>query len=253
VRVALFTLLAAVLPAAAFAAAPSPGAPPRVLNVTRVRLKPQSSTAYSTIEAQIVRAFERAKLPIYWIALQAPKDANDVLYLNLFDAREALDHATAAYRDAARVHPDLTQLQQRLSELVAAQTTSLTTRREDIDRTGREVDFATMHALRLTAFQVRPGREGEFVQAIRTANPKDGAWLVYEATDSSTFYLITLKRRAIGRGDAPPIPRTLRRYRGVYTKADTRVYAVRPAMSHVPQAFIATNPQLWRVPAGGTH
>jgi hypothetical protein len=234
-------------------AAPEPGAPPRVLNVTRVRLKPQSSTAYAGIEAQVVRAFERARVPIYWIGLQAPKDANDVLYLNLFDSREALDRATGSYREAARQHPELSQLQQRLAPLTASSTTQLTTRRDDIDRSVRGVDFATMRSLRLTTVQVRPGREGEFVEAIRTANPKDGAWLVYEATDSSTFLLITLTRTGFGKREGPSIPRTLRRYRRAYTNALTKVYAVRPALSRVPQAFVVANPTLWRTPSAGTH
>lgn len=247
---AVMLTIACVRPA--MAAPADAGAPPPVLNVTQVRLKPRTSSAYSSVEAQVVRAFERARVPLYWIGLQAPKDANDILYLNLFDSRAALDRATASYREGAKLHPDLSQLQQRLGEFTASQATALTMRRDDIDRALRDVDFATMHTLRLTTIQVRPGREGEFVQAIRTAHPKDGAWLVYEATDSSTFLLITLKRSAITRHDGPAIPRTLRRFRGVYTKAETRVYAVRPAMSHVPQTFVAANPQLWRVP-NGTH
>lgn len=243
--------VSAAFPSAA--QAPAAGAPPRFLNVTRVRLKPQSSGPYSAVENQVVRAFERAHVPVYWIALQAPRDANDILYLNLFASRDGLEQATAAYRDAEKQHAELAQLQRRLSDFSISQSSMLTARRDDIDRAMRNVNFATLRALRMTTFQVRPGREGEFVQAIRTANPKDGAWLVYEATESSTFLLITLKRTAITRRDAPPIPRTLRRFRGVYTRADTRVYSVRPAMSHVPPAFVTANPQLWRLPAAGAH
>jgi hypothetical protein len=249
VRAAGFVLVAAMLPCAlARGAERAPGAPPPVLNVTRVRLKPQSSSAYATVEAQVVRAFERARVPIYWIALQSPRDANDVVYLNLFDSRDALDRATAAYGQASKQHADLPQLQQRLSEFITSTASSLTTRRDDIDRGVRGVDFATMRSMRLTTFQVRPGREGEFVQAIRTAHLKDGAWLVYEATDSSTFLLLTLKRTAIARSDGPPIPRTLRRFRGVYTRVDTRVYSVRPLMSRVPPAFVTADPQRRRTP-----
>src|SRR5262249_7341446 len=98
-------------------------------------------------------------------------------------------------------------------------------------------------------FQVRPGHEGEFLKAIRTATAKEGPWYVYEATDSSTYALMTLKRSAFNRRDGPPIPRSLRRNRGVYLRADTRVYSVRPTMSHVPAASAAANPQLWRAVA----
>lgn len=230
------------------------GAPPHVLNVTRVRIKSKDPAAYTALESQIVRAFERARARVYWIGLQSPKDAHDILYLNLFSSTADLDRATESYRTAAAAHPDLTPLQQRLSDLTASTSSTVTTRRDDIDRALTDADFATMRTLRLTTFQVQPGREGEFIRAIRTATPKDGAWLVYEANDSSTFLLITLKKAAINRKDGPAIPRTLRHGKGLYLKSDSRIYAVKPGMSHVTQAFVAANPQLWRPgSAPGTH
>ncbi|HEY7286035.1 MAG TPA: hypothetical protein VH497_11360 [Vicinamibacterales bacterium] len=242
-------------PAPAIAAGQkSAGAPPHVLNITRVRIKAKDPSTYSALESQIVRAFEHARARVYWIGLQSPKDARDVLYLNLFSSTDDLNHATESFRTAAAAHPDLTQLQRRLADLTASTNSTVTTRRDDIDRAVPEADFATMRTLRVTTFQVVPGREGEFIKAIRTASPKDGAWLVYEANDSSTFLLITLKKSAINRSDGPAIPRTLRHGKGLYVKSDSRVYTVKPAMSHVTQAFVAANPQLWRQPsASGTH
>lgn len=244
-----------MLPAPAWAAGQNAvGAPPHLLNVTRVRVKPKDPAVYVALESQIVRAFERARARVYWIGLQSAKDAHDVLYLNLLGSTDDLDRATESYRVAAAAHPDLTQLQQRLADLTASTTTTLTTRRDDIDRAMTDADFATMRTLRLTTFEVRPGREGEFIRAIRTANPKDGAWLVYEANDSSTFMLITLKKTSINRSDGPAIPRTLRHGKGLYLKSDSHIYAVKPAMSHVTQAFVALNPQLWRPgAASGLH
>ncbi len=244
-----------MLASPAWAAGQNPaGAPPHVLNVTRVRIKPKDPAAYAALESQIVRAFERARARVYWIGLQSPKDAHEILYLNLFGSSDDLDRATASYRGAAAAHPDLTQLQQRVTDLTASTSTTLTTRRDDIDRATAEADFATMRTLRLTTFQVQPGREGEFIRAIRTANPKDGAWLVYEANDSSTFLLLTLKKGGLNRSDGSAIPRTLRHGKGLYLKSESRVYSVKPAMSHVTQAFVAANPQLWKPPSvSGLH
>jgi hypothetical protein len=248
-RLALAVLLAAVLPGRAAGAARAPRAsapPPRVLNVTRVRLKSPGSSGYAAVEAKVVRAFERARVPVYWIGLQGLRDQNDILYLNLFDSPDDLGRAGETYRVAATRHPDLTEVQRRLAPFAASQSAALTTRRDDIDRGRPDVDFATARFLRLTTFQVQPGREGEFVEAVRTAHPKDGSWLVYEATDSSTFLLVTLARTPFTRRDGPPVPRTLRRPSGIYIAVETRTYAVRPAMSHAPPAFAAANPRLWR-------
>jgi hypothetical protein len=251
VLVALTMMLASPRPVAAQTAA-SPGTPPRVLNIVRVKVKPKVAGAYNALEGQIVRAYDRAKARIYWICLQGPRDASDVLYLNLYESVDAANRTTATYNDTIKQHPELTALQQRLTDLTASTTSTLTSRRDDVDRALAGVDFATMRALRLTVFQVKPGREGDFLKAIRTTSAKEGSWLVYEATDSSTYALMTLRRAGAKRRDNTSLPRALRRFAGVYTKTETRTYEVRPAMSHVSQAFIAANPQLWRLSAA-TH
>jgi hypothetical protein len=231
----------------------SPGAPSRLLKVVLLKLKRRTAASYEALEASIVRAFERARVKVYWVGLQSAKDADDVLYLNLHDSLESADRVAAVYREAIKEHPELSRLQQRTGDLKASETSILTTRRDDVETVAGGPDFATMRALRVTIFQVRPGREGDFITAVRTTNAKDRSWLVYEANDTSTFVLVTPLRAArSSRRDGPAIPRTLRRSRGVVIKADTRIYVVRPAMSHVPQTFAAANPQLWRaVPAAG--
>jgi hypothetical protein len=177
---------------------------------------------------------------VYWIGLQSPKDPGDVLYLNLFDSQESADRMTAEYQDTMKRHPELLEMQQRLAALGALPISILTTRRDDVDGPPPNVDFLSMRTLRLTMFQVQPGREGVFLNAIRTSHAKEGSGLVYEANETSTYALITLKRSGLNRGDGPAIPRGLRRSKGIYTKADTRVYAVRPAWSHLPPGLAAT-------------
>jgi hypothetical protein len=209
-----------------------PASPPRLINIVRTRLKPRAAPAYSALEAQIARGYERARARVYWIGLQSPRDAGDVLYLNLMDSREAWNRMSADYDAMIKDHPEIDELQRRLRGLTASSSSTLTTRRDDVDRSGGDADFQSMRMLRLTMIEVQPGREGEFLNAIRTAAPKDGSWLVYEANESSTYALITLKRRALTRRDGPAIPRSLRRFRGVLKKVETRIYEVRPAWSH---------------------
>jgi hypothetical protein len=240
-------------PSVSAAQTPRPGAPPHVLNVVRVRLKTQTSSAYASIESQIARAYDRARVRLHWICLQSSKDLNDVVYLNLYESPNDADRATTVYKEKVEPNRELAALQQKLAELTASSTSMLTTRRDDVDRPPMEADFATLRTLRLTTFEVRPGHEGEFIKAIRTATPKDGTWLVYEANKSSTFLLITLKKSGMTRKDGPPIPKALRHARDAYIKADSRVYTVRPSMSHVTQAFIAANPQLWKPAPTPTH
>jgi hypothetical protein len=234
--------------------APAPAAPPHLLNIVMVKLKRGAAGSYGALEGTMARAYERARVKVYWVGLQASKDTNEVLYLKLSDAPESADGVAAIDRESLKQHPEIVKLQQRLSELEASETAMLTTRRDDVDPPGGRPDFATMRAVRLTVFQVRPGREGDFITAIRTTGARERGWLVYEANESSTFALITpLRLSRSDRNDGPPVPRTLRRFKGVYMKADTRTYSVRPALSHVPQSFVAANPQFWRPAPTGLH
>jgi hypothetical protein len=232
-------LLAATLAVAAPSAAASapktqpPAPPPRVMNIVRVKVTSHNGSSYASLEGQIVRAYDRAKARVYWIGLQGPHDATDVLYLNLSDSPEAWNQMSAAYDATIKQHPELTELQQRLARLTQSTVSTLTTRRDDVDRLPQGVDFATMRTLRLTMVDVRPGREGAFLDAIRTAPAADGSWLVYEANDTSTYALITLTTRShFTSKDGLPLPRLLRRSKGILTKVETHLYALRPAMSH---------------------
>lgn len=212
----------------------SPLPPPKVLNIVRVKVKPRMAGSYAALEAQIVRAYERAKARIHWICLQSDRDATDVLYVNLADSQASWNATTAAYQTLTRQHPEVLDLQSRLARMTVSSTSVLTLRRDDVDRAAPGVDFRTMRTLRLTTVDVTPGREGAFLDAVRTAPASDGAWMIYEAADSSTYAMITLSKVKLTRKDGRTLPRSLRRSKGVLAKVDSRVYTVRPAMSHPP-------------------
>jgi hypothetical protein len=224
--------LALAAPAAGAARKAVPTPPPRVLNIVRVKVKPRAASAYATLENQIVRAYERAKAKVYWIALQSPHDSSDVLYLNLADSQESWERMSAAYQAAVKRHPELTELQDRLTKITLSTVSTLTSRRDDVDRAPKGVDFNSMRSLRLTLVEVRPGREGSFLDAIRTAPPADGSWIVYEATDTSTYALITLAATNAPHNSGSTMPRSLRRSKGIVLHVETRTYRVRPGMSH---------------------
>jgi len=231
-------LAASVALAAPASAAPArratPAAPPpRLLNIVRVKVTPRNAGPYATLEAQIAHGYDRAKAKVFWLCLQAPHDGTDVLYLNLAESREAWDQMTAAYELIPKKHPEIVDLQQRLAKITLSSTSLLTMRRTDVDRAPAAVDFNSMRTMRLTMVDVRPGREGSFLDAIRTAPATEGSWMVYEANDSSTYALITLTSRTrLTRKDGLAVPRSLQRGKGIVTRIDTKTYALRPALSH---------------------
>jgi hypothetical protein len=229
----------------AAAAAPPrrPIAPPKVLNFVRQTLKPGAASAYEELEEAIAGGYHRARIPLYWVCLQAPSSPTAILYLNVYDAKADADRAAATYTNMVPKHRALVRQQERLARYGASPPVSmLSTRREEFEYGRRDVDFATMGALRVTVFHVRAGREGEFVEAARTGRAVP--WQIYEDSGTSTFFLVAPLRSARERD--PGIPRALRALRGVYRADRPVTYAVRPAMSHASPEYVTANPRYRR-------
>lgn len=235
---AAIALAAATASRAATIAPKHSGAPPAVINVVHHKLKRGTPPAYQTLEANIVAAYERAKVPqFYWLTFQSARDARDVLYLNVANTVEEFNSLASAWTGIAAAHPELPRLQQRLAKLIETQTSTLTTRRDDIQYGRTDVDFSSMRALLLTTFHVKAGHEGRFVEAVRRASGSHAPWVLYEANDEPTFVLLApLKSRAEAKR-AAPVPRAVRALKGVFRDMETRLYVLTPAMSRVPEAF----------------
>ena len=220
------------------------GDPPRVLNVVHQKLERRKAGAYVALETSIARAYARARVQVFWIALQSPIDGTDILYLHPADSMSDWDQRAGRIRQALAAHPDIEQLQKRLQSLVSRDALStLTTKRDEVEPLGLDSSFATMRALRLTVFQVKPGQEGEFINSARIEGG-GGRWLLYEANAVPTFMLVS-PARSLTAARRIEIPRGLKGLRRAYAAVETQLYAVSPAMSHVPDPFLAAAP-FWR-------
>ena len=209
--------------------------PPKVLNIVRQTLKRGAAANYAAVEASIARGYRRARIPLYWICLQATSNPSAILYLNVYDVDRDAGRAEETYRNMVPRHRDLMRLHDRLKTYTAGPPVSmLTTRREEFAFRPRTVDFATMGALRVTVFHVKAGHEGDFLEAARTGRAV--SWTIYEDSATSTFFLLTPLRTAAERDSG--IPRALRGLRGVYTAERPVTYTARPAMSHAPPGYL---------------
>jgi hypothetical protein len=222
------------------AAAP-PTMPPNVLNVVHHKLKRGTAAAYQTLEAAIVTAYKRAKVPsFFWMTFQSSKDSREILYLNVADTAEQFNHLAEVWPSIAAAHPDLVRLQTRLATMIEGQSSTLTRRRDEIGYTRGDVDVATMRAVRLFTFHVKPGHEGRFMEAVRAAAAGGAPWIVYEATEESTFVLVMPLQSRTEARRAVTVPRAIRALRGVvYRRAETELFVFAPAMSRLPAEFTA--------------
>jgi hypothetical protein len=215
-----------------------------VLNVVRQTLKRGAVPAYEEVEALIARRLRHARIPMYWVCLQAPSAPTAILYLNVYNQAEDADRAAATYTNMVeRRHPELVRLQRRLTTYGAGSPVSMLTRGATSSSTAAATStFATMGALRVTVFHVRAGR-----RANSWTPPKPGVRCRGSCTRTHDLDVLPGDAAANSLGTRPRLPRGLRQLKGVYTIEKPVVYAVRPAMSHAPPEYVTASPRFRQV------
>ena len=181
-------VVAGCLPAAAqnVTTTPETGVTPNTLLLYRADFLPGKEEAYQKTEADIVQGYARAKIPIYWSALQAVTGPPHVLYFDGFDNFGDIEKAGADLAQGLDAHPEIAALQQKLADLVSASRTTLAFRRDDLGYRLNKIDLAKANYVRVSIFQFRAGYEDEFSEAVRTrarmyeTNDIDTPWMFYQ-------------------------------------------------------------------------
>jgi hypothetical protein len=175
-------------PCVAQTVTPSPetGVTPNTLVLYRADLLAGKETAYEQTESEIVRSYESAKIPVYWVALQSVTNSPHVLYFDGFDLFADIERSGTALAQGLEEHPEIATLQQKLLDSVSSARTVLAFRRDDLGYRLNKIDLAKSRFVRVSTFQFRPGFEEEFADAIRARakgyeiSDIDAPWMVYQ-------------------------------------------------------------------------
>jgi len=248
------------------AATAGPGAQPKFLNVIHMALQPGKNSAHAEQEAAIVRGYSESRIPVYWLEWDSVTGPSGALYLNLFDSFEQAENTGAAMGAGLAANPKLAKMQEQLLlDHVTSLQTVFTLLRDDLGY--GTVNFAKARLLRVTTIEIRPGHEGEFVEAargIRAASEKahaEVAWAVYEVNAGMAgpaFLYITPMRSmkeiddAVARRNlyedakSDAFQQRLREIaRSAYTTTESQIYAVGREQSHVSKEFAGEDPKFW--------
>jgi hypothetical protein len=165
---------------------PETGVTPSTLVVCRADLVPGKGVAYAQTQADIVREYVTARIPVYWLALQSVTNSPHVLYFDGYDSFAAVEQAGADIAQGLKTHPELAALQQKLEEYVSAPRTMLAFRRDDLGYRLNKIDLAKARFVRVSILQFRPGYEEKFADAVRArariyeTNDIDTPWMIYQ-------------------------------------------------------------------------
>jgi hypothetical protein len=249
-------VLAGCIPSAAQNVTPTPetGVTPNTLLLYRADLLPGKEQTYEQTEAEIVRGYANAKIPVYWCALQSVSGPSHVLYFDGFDTFADIEKVGEDVAQGLDSHPEIAALQQKLADMVSASRTVLAFRRDDLGYRLNKIDLAKAHFVRVSILGFRPGYEDDFAEAIRArarmyeTNDIDTPWMIYQVHSGlplPTFIEFqpmnslseiddALDRNKKGRrpGDARQLP-SQKWIKEADLSIDIQVYSVSQTMSHL--------------------
>ena len=87
----LFVFAFCLLASAAVEARAQASSPPKVLSIFREEIKAGRGSAHARVEAGYVRALQKAKWPVYSLAMTPAAGGTDVWFISIYDSFAALE------------------------------------------------------------------------------------------------------------------------------------------------------------------
>jgi hypothetical protein len=173
--------------------------PPKVLQIIREFLKPgKSGSPHQATERGFVEAFEAAKWPTHYLAMDSMSGAPRSLFLVGYDSFDAWEKDTLATLHNAALSAALDRASIADGELLDSSESSTFVYREDYSLRA-PVNIAQMRYFEIQRFKIRPGHEKEwdtlvkmYVSGYEKTVP-NAHWTTYESmygTDNGGVYVV---------------------------------------------------------------
>jgi hypothetical protein len=195
---------------AALAQTPAdPNAPPKVLQIMREVLKPGHGPAHQKTEAGWPAAFGKAGYKNSYLAVTSTSGPAEGWYLAGWDSYAAYEQDDQEINKNAALSAELGRLSQADGEHLASHTVMFAALRDDLSYR-YSVEIPKMRYFDLTTFQVKPGRNAEFiearkiVQAVHDKQKMDEHWAMYQVTSGAPAgtFLLFLPMKSLAEMDA---------------------------------------------------
>lgn len=242
-------------------------APPNILVLVDQQFKPADEGTREKLASQIAQACSQFDVPNQWIELQSITGVPRTLSFDSFDSFAQIDDAAVGWPRVWADHPDLSQLQGQLRELVKKERTIIAERRSDLSFEASSIDLSKMRYMRVLEVHLQPGHEADFVEAFKTLRAAyakikaDTPWVVYQVNlgTPTPAFLAFVPMRALRQNDDLLTWRPLLREaegevaakrmdqiaKEAYASTESNLYAVRPDLSHVFKDFADGDPDFW--------
>jgi hypothetical protein len=244
---------------------PPPGAP-KVLSMFREDIKAGRGAVHEKVETGYVRAAQKAKWPVYYIAMTAVYGGSDAWFLTGYDSFAALqkDHENAEKN--TQFTADNERMDALDAEFRTGQRAIVCVLNEELSY-GTAVDISQMRFFSVNTVRVRPGHDQEYrearkiiVDALKKANA-DAHSAFYSVTAGMPggTYLVFTPRKSLAELDPNPAmtkavqdaigeDSTKKRQKLLadsVISTETTIYAFSPKMSYVPKEWAKTGGDFW--------
>jgi hypothetical protein len=261
---------AAVASAQSRKAANPSATPPSVLRLVSQEATIARNSEKEKLRTAMSRACDRLEAPSSWIDLQSLSGSAETVLFEPFDSYQQWEQSLAEWSEFYIRHPDVARLQEEIDRISGGERKTFALRRDDVGYLADTIDLSEMHYMRVLEVRLFAGHEDEFVEslgALSDAYKKvqaDTPWVVYEVdmgTNTPTFLiffplaslaqndnLLSTRGALLDAQGGEAVEHAKQVARESYASTQSTLYAVRPALSHVPKEFAEGDQDFWRPP-----
>jgi len=267
-RVSRFAL-ALLLICAASSLAQGPGLPttqPNFVTIVREEVKVGRSADHEKIEAGWPAAFEKAKSPYYYVALESLTGANEAWYVTSFDSHAAIADSLKRESSDPVLFAELARLSRADAEVINSLRVVHARARKELSY-GAFPNVGKARFFEISWFRVRPGHEAGFEAAAKAYGSAAGrsapntsyrvyeviagaigpTYLVFSSVDGfAEFDQVMQSGDKIMKGFTPDEGATFQKFftEGLIN-SETHRFRLNPVMSYVPKETRAQDPDFW--------
>jgi hypothetical protein len=242
--------------------------PPSVLRLVRQEATIARNAEKEKLQTAMSRACDRLESPSSWINLQSLSGSAETVLFEPFDSYQHWGQSLAEWGEFYMRHPDVARLQEEKDRISGGESKTFALRRDDVGYLADTIDLSEMHYMRVLEVRLFAGHEDEFVESLGLLSDAykkvqaDTPWVVYEVdmgTTTSTFLilfplatlaqndnLLSIKSALLEAEGGEAVEHAKQVARESYASTQSTLYAVKPALSHVPKEFAEGDPDFWR-------
>jgi hypothetical protein len=247
--------------------------PPKVLVIMREFLKPgRGGERHEKSESAFIQAFTAAKWPTHYLALESITGKPRVLFFTGYASFDAWEKDNQAAAKNAALTAAIGRATAADGELLDSYDESTWVYRED-QSLRAPVDIAHMRYFAIERFQVRPGHEKDWDDAVKLVkaayekNVPDAHWAMYQAVygvPSGNYIVITPMKSAseidhefaedakfIAAMGEDGMKKLSELSSSAIESIESNIFSFNPRMSYVGDDWIKADPDFWKPKAAG--